>query len=111
MAIRHFISNGQVKDGSGRSSNFYMVEYCENGVFENSKFSAQAQNSLLISHKILVMTEKVKSVIESYLLLPDFKSRGQPTSGVSWGLRRLLTCCRSSGDNLERENSEVFDPF
>ena len=27
MAIRHFISKGQAQEGSGRSSNFYMVEY------------------------------------------------------------------------------------
>ena len=58
-----------------------MVEYCEifkNHIFENSRFSAWAQNSLRSSHKLLDMTEKVKTVIECYFLLPDFKSRGHP---------------------------------
>jgi len=52
-----------------------MVEYCEiqkNGIFENSRFSAWAQNSLQSSHKLLVMTEKVKTVIGCIFLLPDF---------------------------------------
>ena len=29
------------------------------------------------------MTEKVKTVIECYFLLPDFKSRGHPTGGAT----------------------------
>ena len=29
MAIRHFISKGQAQEGSGRLSNFNMVEYCD----------------------------------------------------------------------------------
>ena len=62
-------------------SYFYMAEYCE--IFENSKFSAWAHNSLLSSHKVLVTTEKVKTVIDCYFLLPDFKYRGHPRSHSS----------------------------
>ena len=58
-----------------------MVEYCENfqnRIFENSRFSAWAQNSLRSSNKLLDVTEKDKTVIECYFLLPDFKSPGHP---------------------------------
>ena len=58
-----------------------MVEYCEIFKMEFSKildFFAQAQNSLQSSNKVLVMTEKVKTVIGCFFLLLDFKSRGHP---------------------------------
>ena len=45
-------------------------------------FFAWAQNSLQSSLKVLVLTEKVKTVIGCNFLLPDFKSRGQPTRTV-----------------------------
>ena len=63
-------------------SYFYMVEYCEvfeMAIFENSRFSALAQNSLLSYHKVIVTTEKVKTVIQCNFLLSNFKSRRHPT--------------------------------
>ena len=44
----------------------------QNGVFENSRNLAQAQNSLLSSHKVLLTIEKVKTAVGPYFLLPDF---------------------------------------
>ena len=54
-------------------------------LFRKFQISAQAQNSLYSSHKILDKTEKVKTVIEFYFLVPDFKSRGPqtPQTGVA----------------------------
>ena len=74
MAIGQLISKSQAQESSGRLSNFYMVEYCEIFKIAFSKilgFSAQAQNSLYSSHKILATIEKVKTAIGCYFLLPD----------------------------------------
>ena len=67
-----------------------MVEYCE--IF---KMDFLKILDFLLRLKIrckaptryntnLVMTEKVKTVIGNFFLLPDFKSRGHPT--YSWGI-------------------------
>ena len=44
----------------------------KNDVFKNSTLFAQAQNSLYNSHKIFVITEEIKTVIESYFQIPNF---------------------------------------
>ena len=49
-------------------------------IFENSRVSARAQNSLQ-SFCEIYMNEKVKTAIGCYFLLLYFESRGQPSSG------------------------------
>ena len=51
------------------------------------------------------MTEKVKIVIDSYFLLPDFKSRGHPT-----GARKFLELS-SFGHSNERQIFQMLMAF
>ena len=47
-----------------------------------SKFAIKLSQDIIINN-LLDMTEKVKTVIEFYFLLPDFKSRGHPNQNLS----------------------------
>ena len=62
MSIWHNIYKGLAYIGLERPSNFNIVEYCE--IFKMTFSKIQS------SHKILVMTEKVKTVIEIYFFTP-----------------------------------------
>ena len=44
----------------------------ENDICENSRFSIYAKISLQVSQKVLVLTEKIKTVIGCYFLSPFF---------------------------------------
>ena len=57
------------------------------------------------------MTEKVKTVIEFYFLLPDFKSRGHPSCGT---IRSSKTKAEMFWDQIMIDKPEVFgeeNPF
>ena len=77
MVIGHYISKSQAQISSARPSYFYMVEYCEIFKMVFSKIlgflcTLKIRSEPLKRYYIVVMTAKVKTVIESYLLLPDF---------------------------------------
>ena len=71
-------------------------------IFENSRFSASAQNSQLSFRMISVMIEKVKTMIGFCSLLLDFLFRGYPSCHPSGIVFFETAIIYYRGDKMKR---------
>ena len=76
----------------GLAAVFVAISAFLNDICESSRFSTYAQISLQNSQKVLIMTEKIKTVIECYFLLPYFYLADTLLLAYKENFSRTLSC-------------------